>query len=80
MAKMRKGTRISFSCPDEFISGIKVMGIIVGSAKEIRKMYPEEYAELPDNEECYLVKRNIPAMGIIRHYVVFPEEIMRKTN
>lgn len=78
--KLKKGSDIVFYPAGEFRFKISVMGKVVGLTADIKRMWPLEYSDLPDDTECYLVRRNIPAMGIIRHYILFPEEIMRQAN
>jgi hypothetical protein len=78
--KLKKGDWIAFHPEGEFIPGVKVMGKVVGFAEDIRRIWPDEYCDLSDNDECYLVRRNIKDMGVIRHYVLFPREVMEKAN
>lgn len=68
--KLKKGTKMVFAVPSELRFGIKVMGEVVGYAKDVKKKWPEKFANLKNNEEVYLVKRNIPARDEVRYYAV----------
>ena len=78
--KLKKGSWIVFYPSNEFRFDISVMGKVVGHAEDIKRIWPEEYSDLPDDAEYYLVRRNIPAMGVIRHYILFPKEVLEKAN
>lgn len=49
-------------------------GEVIGFAEEVRKLWPEEFAEMPENEEIYviLVRGNIQD----KRYVATPNEII----
>lgn len=72
---LRKSTKIMFSCMCELTGEMlkNVQGIIVGHAKEIKKMWPEEFEEIVD--PVYLVKRKDSYGGLSLH-VVYPEEVI----
>ena len=72
--RLEKGTKVRFVNYNDY--GMpEVVGKIAGHAEEIKKMYPEEYAELPDNEVAYLIKFT-DRYGNTKRYVSFPNEII----
>lgn len=76
--KFRKGSTIRFSAINDFTGDrMKLEGKIVGGAKEIKKIDPENFGELEDDEEVYLVVRKDNFANTLRH-VVNPEEVLGK--
>ena len=75
---MNIGQQIKFSAISALTGHtLELEGTIEGGAEEIKKMQPEEFGGLKDNEEVYLVKRE-DNFGNTLRYVVFPEEILEK--
>ena len=71
---LKKGTEIQFIHICNFTgSKIKIKGKIIGHAKEVRKMYPEECGEVVN--PVYLVKEE-DLFGNFYNHVIFPEEIL----
>lgn len=76
--KLRKGSTIRFSAINDFTGDImKLEGKIEGGAKEIKKIDPENFGGLEDDEEIYLVVRKDNFGNTLRH-VVNPEEVLEK--
>jgi len=72
---LRKGTKIIFEQMNDFTGKqMRLQGEIVGHAKEIKKMWPEECGAATD--PVYLVKRKDVFNNILLH-VVFPEELVK---
>lgn len=70
---LKKGTIISFEQMNDFTGKMmKFQGEIVGHAKELKKKFPVELAEIIN--PAYLVLR-IDPYGNKFHHCVFPEEI-----
>lgn len=75
---MSIGQRIKFSAISDFTGQtLELEGTIEGGPKEIKKIQPEEFGELPDEEEVYLVVRK-DGFGNTLRYVVHPEEIIEE--
>lgn len=73
---MRKGESIKFSAMSDLTGQMmRLEGVIIGEAKEIKQMQPEEFGGMENNEEVYLVERK-DNFGNILRYVVHPEEIL----
>ena len=74
---MRKRQIIKFKSMSEFTGEIiQLEGKILGRAKEIKKIHPEEYGGMPDDEEVFLVGR-LDNFGNIHRHVVYPDEILK---
>jgi len=73
--KVKKGDRIAFKAIDERAeTKFTPIGIVIGFGEEVRKKYPVECAEAPD--EMILVKS-------VHHgnlYVVHPSEVLEITK
>ena len=68
----RKGDQIRFWAMNEFTGANTLMiGKVIGHGKEVRKLYPVEMANAPD--DYLLVKRVVH--GIDSHYVVVPNDV-----
>ena len=73
---LKTGDRITFAYISDFTGvQIDVDGIIIGHAKDVKKMWPEEMGGLTEDENCYLVPRK-DNFGNTFHHVVWPEEIL----
>jgi len=71
---LKKGQKIQFIQMNDFTGKeIKYRGEIIGHAKELRKKFPVELAEITD--PVYLVKREDP-YGNTFYHCVYPEEIL----
>jgi len=70
--KLKKGTKVIFTSPEELDPHIKVMAEVVGFAKDVREKWPEKFGHIKDDEEIYLVKRVIPEMGMTKYYPIIP--------
>ena len=76
--KLRKGSIICFNAISDLTGQtLELEGIIIGGAKEIKKIQPEEFGGMEDVEKAYLVER-MDGFGNKLRYVVFPEEIIEK--
>ena len=76
--KFRRGSMIRFSAINDFTGDpMKLVGKVVGYAKEIKKIDPENFGGLEDDEEIYLVMRKDNYGNWLRH-VVNPEEVLEK--
>lgn len=73
--EIKKGDRIAFRAMDEFTATeFTPIGIVIGFGEEVRKKYPIECAEAPD--DMILVKS-------VHHgnlYVVHPSEVLEVTK
>ena len=74
---LRRGAEIKFSRMCELTGEMlkNTKGVIVGHAKEIKKMWPEEYSEVAD--PVYLVKFK-DVYDNTFHGVIYPEEIIKE--
>lgn len=71
--KIRRGNRIAFRAIDDFTGQeFTPIGDVIGFGKEIRKKYPVEYEEAPDN--MILVK----SVDHGNFYIVDPSEVLGK--
>lgn len=78
MRALKKGEIIKFEGMNDFTgSMMQLEGTVEGGAKEIKKMQPIEYGELPDDEKVYLVVREDNFGNTLRH-VVHPDEIIKE--
>lgn len=77
---MKVGNQIKFEAISD-LTGQKLQleGTIIGGAKEIKKMQPEEYDGMPDDEKVFLVERKDDFGNVLR-YVVYPEEILKEVK
>ena len=73
--KIQKGQTIKFEYPSDF-TGIPLIltGVIVGHGKAVRKFWPIECAEAPD--DMLLVRRK-DVYGNTHHHAVSPEDIIQ---
>ncbi|TET74484.1 MAG: hypothetical protein E3J56_02310 [Candidatus Aminicenantes bacterium] len=73
--KVKRGDRIAFKAMDELgATEFTPIGIVIGFGEEVRKKYPVECAEAPD--DMILVKS-------VHHgnlYVVHPSEVLEVTK
>jgi hypothetical protein len=74
MDKLKLNTEVKFNFIS--ITGEEIMrtGEIIGKAKEIKKMWPEEFGGLSENEEIYLIR--IEGNSQSSHHVATPSEIV----
>jgi len=81
MNKLKLNTEVKFSIISITGEEIQRTGEIIGKAKEIKKMWPEEFGGLPEDEEIYLIR--IEGNSQSSHHVATPDEIvevLRKGN
>ena len=73
--KFKKNQTIKFTHPSD-LTGIPLIltGVIIGFEKEVRRMWPEEMGEAPD--DMLLVQRQ-DNFGNTFHHAVNPEEIIQ---
>lgn len=81
MEKLKLNTEVKFNFIS--ITGEEIVrtGEIIGKAKEIKKMWPEEFGGLPEDEEIYLI--SVKGNSRSSHHVATPDEIvevLRKGN
>ncbi len=76
--RISRDTRVLFRYMDEFTGEtVEKIGLTRGEPKDIRIRWPEEYAELGDDDHCYLIQPEIrdPNMNG-PFYVVWEEDIL----
>lgn len=74
MKELKKGTKIKFKAMNDFTGDMmQHEGRVEGGPKEIKKIQPIEYGELPDDEEIYLVVREDNFGNTLRHVVSVDE-------
>ena len=74
MNKIQKGDTIKFLHISEFIGELVVLqGTVIGFGTEVRKMWPEEMGECPD--DMMLVRRR-DANGNTFHYAISPADVL----
>jgi len=81
MEKLRRGTQVKFNAISIIGEEIPMIGKIVGFASEIKKMWPEEFSGMSENEEIYLILMRSDSQK--SHYVATPNEIievLKKAN
>lgn len=72
------GTKVAFFYINDFTGEeIELEGVIVGKAKDCKKMWPDEMGGLGDHDPCYLVKRK-DHFGNTFSHCVWPDEIIEK--
>ena len=77
---MRKGQEIRFSSISDLTGQtLELTGVIIGGAKEIKKMQPEEFGGMGDDEKVFLVERK-DCFGNTLRYVVYEEEILKENE
>ena len=76
MRELKKGTKIKFSSISSFSTPdsepVELVGVILGGAEAVRKMWSEE---MPNAQDCYLVRR-FDKLDQDFHHCVFFEEII----
>jgi len=72
--KLEAGTRVKFKAITITGKEIPMTGEVIGFADEVRKLWTTEFAEMPEDEEIYviLVRGNIQDY----RYVATPNEIV----
>ena len=81
MEKLKLNTEVKFSAISIIGEEILRKGEIIGHAPEIKKMWPEEFGGLPEDEEIYLIR--IESNSQSSHHVATRDEIvevLRKGN
>lgn len=78
MEKLKLNTEVKFSAISITGEEIEREGEIIGFAKEIKKMWPEEFGGLPEDEEIYLIL--LKSNGRHTHHVAVRNEIVEVIN
>ena len=81
MEKLKLNTEVKFSAISITGEEIEMKGEVIGFAPEIKKMWPEEFGGLPEDEEIYLI--SVEGNSQSSHHVATPDEIvevLRKGN
>lgn len=81
MEKLKLNTEVKFSAISIIGEEIERKGEIIGFAPEIKKMWPEEFGGLPEDEEIYLIR--IESNSQSSHHVATRDEIvevLKKAN
>jgi len=74
---MKKGQVIKFKSMSDLTGKIlQLEGVIIGGAKEIKQMQPEECGGMDDNEKVFLVEVK-DNFGNVHRHIVYPEEILK---
>ena len=76
MEKTKKGVIITFSAIDDFTGQqIELIGTVIGFGADVRRMWPMEMEEAPDN---MLLVRRQDSFGNTFHHAIDEEEIIEK--
>ena len=74
---MRKGQVVKFKSISDFTGEtLQLEGTIIGGAKEIKKIQPEECGGMDNDEKVFLVERK-DNFGNTHRHIVYPEEISK---
>lgn len=81
MEQLRRGTLVRFNVINLIGKETQMVGEVIGKAKEVKKMWPEEFGGMSESEEIYLILLRSDSQK--SHYVATPSEIieiLKKAN
>ena len=74
--QLQKGDRVTFTYVSVLAGELlDVDGLVIGNWQDVKKMWPEEMAEVDEKSGCVLVQRK-DQFGNTFHHAVFPEEVL----